>query len=306
MMNVDDYFWKTVLDNLYDGVYFVDQDRRISYWNKGAERITGYLRDDVVGKPCWDNVMVHMCSGSMLPRRGNPIEEVQESSLYQEEEVSLLHREGHRIPVMTRTAVIRDLRSAITGAVVLFSDNQAMVEARQRIDHLEQMSLLDPLTRLGNRRYAEMQLQRTLDEFRRYGWSFGIIIISADGFETPSEADGRETADRALRTMAKTLSGKIRASDVLSRWTHNHLIAILLHVTHPHLTAIATKLQLLAAGSTLRTDQGTVPLTVSLGASLACTDDTVASLTQRAEAMLSESRAAGGNCVTVAPDTHAP
>jgi PAS domain S-box-containing protein len=34
-------FYKDIIDNLYDGVYFVDKDRRIIYWNNGAERITG-------------------------------------------------------------------------------------------------------------------------------------------------------------------------------------------------------------------------------------------------------------------------
>ena len=34
-------FYKELLDNLSDGVYFVDGERRITYWNKGAERITG-------------------------------------------------------------------------------------------------------------------------------------------------------------------------------------------------------------------------------------------------------------------------
>ena len=35
-------FYKEIIDNLHDGVYFVDRDRVITYWNKGAERITGY------------------------------------------------------------------------------------------------------------------------------------------------------------------------------------------------------------------------------------------------------------------------
>jgi len=44
-----------LLDNLHDGVYFVDCERRITYWNRGAERITGYSADEVVGSRCSDN-----------------------------------------------------------------------------------------------------------------------------------------------------------------------------------------------------------------------------------------------------------
>ena len=43
MIKLTDDFYKGLLDNLYDGVYFVERNRGIVYWNKGAERITGYI-----------------------------------------------------------------------------------------------------------------------------------------------------------------------------------------------------------------------------------------------------------------------
>ncbi len=39
-------FLAKLLDEMFDGVYFVDLDRKITYWNKGAERITGYIETD--------------------------------------------------------------------------------------------------------------------------------------------------------------------------------------------------------------------------------------------------------------------
>ena len=42
-------FYKGLLDNMYDGVYFVNRDRQIFYWNKSTERITGYTEKDVIG-----------------------------------------------------------------------------------------------------------------------------------------------------------------------------------------------------------------------------------------------------------------
>jgi PAS domain S-box-containing protein len=35
--------YQELLDNLHDGVYYMDHHRRITYWNKGAERLTGFL-----------------------------------------------------------------------------------------------------------------------------------------------------------------------------------------------------------------------------------------------------------------------
>lgn len=53
-------FYKNILDNIYDGVYFTDTDRTITYWNEGARRITGYDASEVLGKHCRDNLLVHV------------------------------------------------------------------------------------------------------------------------------------------------------------------------------------------------------------------------------------------------------
>ncbi len=55
-----DNLYHAILDNLYDGVYFVDRERKITYWNKGAERITGYSAGEVIGIRCSDNILMHV------------------------------------------------------------------------------------------------------------------------------------------------------------------------------------------------------------------------------------------------------
>jgi PAS domain S-box-containing protein len=41
---MNEAFYKTLLDSLYDGVYMVDQNEQITSWNRGSERISGYLQ----------------------------------------------------------------------------------------------------------------------------------------------------------------------------------------------------------------------------------------------------------------------
>ena len=59
-MAEDQNFYKNIIDNLYDGVYFVDPDRKITYWNRGAERITGFKAGEVLGRSCRDNILNHV------------------------------------------------------------------------------------------------------------------------------------------------------------------------------------------------------------------------------------------------------
>jgi PAS domain S-box-containing protein len=54
-----DTTFQRILDTISDGVYVTTDEREIVYWSKGAERITGYRADEVVGKHCYDNLLVH-------------------------------------------------------------------------------------------------------------------------------------------------------------------------------------------------------------------------------------------------------
>jgi len=50
---------ETILDSLSEGVYVCDRDRRIVFWSKSAERITGWQSADVVGKRCLEDILCH-------------------------------------------------------------------------------------------------------------------------------------------------------------------------------------------------------------------------------------------------------
>lgn len=303
-MKVDDGFWKTILDNLYDGVCFVDQQKRITYWNRGAERITGFSSNEMVGAKCWDHVAMYL-DVAESPKCGHTdLEDTAliPDGLYREEEVFLHHKEGHRIRAMTRVAPIRDLLANVVGGVVLFSDNRAISEARLKIDELELMALLDPVTNLGNRSYAELQIQRSIDGLIRYGWRFGFLFIDLDHFRRINEQFGRNRGDQALRTVAKTMSSTVRSSDVLSRWGGDEFICLLVNIKRRHLLGVARKLCRLIAKSTLNIGENQEGLTVSIGATVGREDDTVSSLVARAAELSEQGKNAGGNQVVLDPD----
>jgi PAS domain-containing protein len=54
-------FYRELLDHIGDGVYFVDRERLILYWNKGASRLTGYKAEELLGKCCQDDILCHPC-----------------------------------------------------------------------------------------------------------------------------------------------------------------------------------------------------------------------------------------------------
>src|ERR1017187_4624148 len=64
---LDASLYHGILDQIDDGVYFVDREKRILLWNRSAERITGFPRSEVVGEHCGSRWLCHIdASGRML------------------------------------------------------------------------------------------------------------------------------------------------------------------------------------------------------------------------------------------------
>ena len=59
--------YKKLAEELYDGVYFTDKNRKVIFWNKQAENITGYKKKEVLGTHCFDKTQRHIDkNGRML------------------------------------------------------------------------------------------------------------------------------------------------------------------------------------------------------------------------------------------------
>lgn len=96
-----------VLDRMEDGVYLIDLDRRIRYWSQGAEQITGFSAEEVVGSSCADDVLCHVDEhGTHLCEEGCPLRAIMQDGQPRGAEVFLHHKAGHRVPVRVFGAAI--------------------------------------------------------------------------------------------------------------------------------------------------------------------------------------------------------
>jgi len=298
-----DYFYQTLLDNLYDGVYYVDRDGRITYWNKGAERISGFSSSEVMGNRCSDNILIHVDEqGNALCTRGScPLKKTIGDGSPREAEIYLHHKEGHRVPVSVHIVPIRDVDGRIVGAVETFRDNSARVAALQRIEELEKMAYIDPLTGLANRRYTEINLRARLDELVRYGWPLGVILMDIDEFKAVNDVYGHDIGDRVLKMVAQTLLKSSRAFDVVGRWGGEEFISLAPNLKRDELHSLGNRFRILVEQSSLQVGSEVVRVTISVGATLARSDDTVDSLLSRADRLMYQSKTAGRNHVSADP-----
>ena len=292
--------YRDLVENMHDGVYFVDRDRRITYWNKGAERITGYSAAEVVGKSCADHILVHVDAiGRQLCQGSCPLVAAMADGAPHEAEVFLHHKQGHRLPVWVRTAPLLDDRGDFAGAVEMFTDISPRQALAQQLEEMKRLALIDPLTGLPNRRHLEAQLHSRLEELRRSGAGFGLLFVDIDHFKMVNDRFGHDTGDRVLTTVANTFSHSVRPFDLVCRWGGEEFAGLFPHTDEEALGRLAERLRVLVAHSRLDTGGATLGVTISIGGSIATPTDSAASLLKRADTLMYASKAGGRNRVTI-------
>ena len=165
---------------------------------------------------------------------------------------------------------------------------------------LEKLSILDPLTRLLNRRGLQRMLSRELGVSGREGTNLSVIILDLDNFKSINDTFGHAAGDSVLQEVAKAMRDTVRASDYVSRIGGDEFIILLpntrlaegIHFSERIREAIGRVLVTVASGQAVRT-------TASLGvANVARRMATVDSLLEETHLALAKSKRLGKNRVS--------
>ncbi len=299
-MSDDKDFYKDIIDNLYDGVYFVDPDRSITYWNHGAERITGYSSEQVLGRSCGDNILNHVSvDGRQLCRDLCPLLACMHDGEVREADVFLHHADGHRVPVLVRAAPLRDDAGNIIGAVETFSTDSGEQAVRRELRELRRTVQTDPVTGVGNRRYIARRLSGVIAEMgNEPGLMAGLLFIDIDYFKQVNDRYGHEMGDRALKMVTATLRHNLRETDAIGRWGGDEFLVVLYDVaSRDEVFAVAEKLRILVEHSSLDLGDTGLTMTITVGATLFQPTDSPESVVQRADALMYSSKQGGRNRV---------
>ncbi len=296
--------YKSLLNSLSSGIYFIDQNRIITYCNKGAEILTGYGISEILGQRCNCNILMFVDDqGGDIGKKECPVIESMLDGQPRSMEVYARHKNGHRVPVLLRTSPIKNAEGLIIGALEEICDNSSKEATKHKIEELERCALLDPLTGLMKRRGLEMNLRTVFGVMRRYGWSFGIFLVDIDGFKGINDAYGHDIGDSVLKMVSKTVANSVRTSDTVGRWDGEEFMVIAMNVNDDHLYSIANKIRVLVEQSGFLVGAHTIRVTISVAATVAQPNDTVDALLKRINRLMNHCKVSGKNCVGVKLDT---
>lgn len=305
LQNVE--IFRAALESLQTGVCLVDRERRIGFWNEGAEKITGYLRQDVLGHFCGEILLVkfqenkaalceHSCPLLAAMRDGKP----RESRVY------LHHKSGYAVPVSLRAIPIRDARGHVIGVVESFVE-RPFVSSRRRPDaDLAVGHGLDALTELPDFHYTQSHLVERLKFAAEHLIPFGVLCIQLDQMDDLTATHGLEAAEAILNVVAHTLRNGLDPLDFLGRWSKDQFLAIVANCSESDLLTTAERLKRLAESSEIVWWGDQLSVTVSVGGTSLGTVAGLVPLLDRAGKALQQAIAKGGNFAVVLSASETP
>ncbi len=118
----------TVLDSVADGVFTVDDSFVITSFNRAAESITGFSKDEAIGKPCYEIFNANICKNNCALRK----------TLETETElinvpIDITNKKGHKIPISVSTAILRNSNGGNVGGVESFRDLSVIEKLKKQI-----------------------------------------------------------------------------------------------------------------------------------------------------------------------------
>jgi len=295
----DDYSCRRLFDEMFEGVYCVDLNRVITFWNKSAEEITGFTASEVIGKNCDDKILEHVdLSGRHLCYDGCQFGQTMTDGISREADIFLQHKAGHRIPVSIKMVPLYE-NEKIVGSAEFMVRNTLATNSEEEAEKYKSLAMKDHLTGLPNRRYTETYLELKMNEYKTFNLPFGIAFIDVDHFKDVNDTFGHDSGDDVLRMLARTYVNSTRGNDLIGRWGGEEFLAVFTNCQEKVLENLVNKIRMLVENSVLRVDDTEMSVTISIGATMVKPDDTLDSIIKRADELMYKSKEDGRNRCTI-------
>lgn len=177
---------------------------------------------------------------------------------------------------------------------------------RDSVDAGLSLAVLDPLTGLYNRRYAETYMRRVIAQARETGQPFALMLLDLDRFKHVNDTFGHNVGDQVLIETARRLQANVREVDLLVRHGGEEFLIAMPATDFDAASAAAERLRRVIGETPVRTaaQARDVPITVSIGVTV-CTGapdeaHTLEGLVEAADRALYISKSDGRNQVTFA------
>lgn len=275
----------------HDTLIIIDSSDTIILWNKAAEAMFGYSRQEVVGRRFHDLVVPeeyisHAKEGlkSFAHTGTGP---VMNSVL----EFTAIRKNGEVFPVERAVAPFK--RGGRWYAVGSLRD---ITSRKQTEEKLRELASTDALTGLNNRRHFLELAELAFETARRYGHHLSALMFDIDHFKLVNDTHGHEAGDAVLQALSRTAVESLRGPDVLGRLGGEEFCVIMPETDLEQAAHAAERLRQDVERLCVSYGSQTLNVTVSLGlATMDVSTSTLSEMIRRADDALYKAKVSGRN-----------
>lgn len=209
----------SIFRNTGEAIMITESDGTIYDVNEAFEFITGYSRDEVIGKN------PHILSSGYYKK---DFYRVLWHTLHKQGswsgEIWNLRKSGEAYAEKLTINTIKDIQGVKQYYVALFSD---ITRSKEHVKELEHIAHYDVLTGLPNRVLLSDRLQQNMMQVRRRKQSLALVFIDLDGFKEVNDTHGHHVGDKLLIALAKKMQRTLREEDTLARIGGDEFVAVL-------------------------------------------------------------------------------
>jgi len=284
------------LDSIGEAVLRTDISGNVMYLNRIAEKMTGWSREEAVGRPVTE--VLRIIDGSSGAAVRNVMEIVAQGD--KADKVTprcinciLVRRDGVEFGIENTVMPVHGPNGTVTGAVVAFHDVSAARIRSLQMSHLAQH---DFLTDLPNRMLFNDRLTQAISLAVRQGHQLAVMFVDLDHFKKINDSLGHGVGDKLLQSVAGRLVACVRRTDTVSRLGGDEFVILLSQVEHGDDAAFSARKILRALAAPHIIDNRSLDINVSIGVSTYPSDGPDAeSLMNKADTAMYEAKQLGRN-----------
>lgn len=240
-----------------EGIVITDTDGTIVNVNKAFTQITGYERDEVIGK----NPRI-LQSGRQGPEFYAAMWRSLIEQGYWGGEIWNRRKNGEIYPELLTISAVYDDQGKVQQYVGLFFDITVQKEQQKQLEYIAHY---DALTHLPNRVLLADRLQQSMLQAQRRRQIIAVVYLDLDGFKAVNDNHGHDTGDRLLVSIAQRMKEALRKGDTIARLGGDEFVAVLVDLHNVHDVHPLLERLLSAVAQPVHIDGLALQVTASLG-----------------------------------------
>ncbi len=212
-------FEDKLLGNMHDAVVFVDENLSVTFWNHGAERMTGINASSICRRHWTPSLLsARDESGQKIEEADCPVACTVASGVQSLRRLTIQGRNGRPLSVDTQVIPVLGENNKSLGAVLLLHDASSETSLEERCQSLHEKSTKDPLTQVGNRAEFDRVHEQFVQAHLQQQKPCSLIICDLDLFKQVNDTFGHQAGDDVIKSMADVLKDSCRAGDLVARY----------------------------------------------------------------------------------------